>query len=216
MCEDVAIVTRLRDLSDADLVGRVLSGSPDACHALVRRFERPILSVIARMVQDPALAEDLAQETFVKAFRHLERFDPERKLSSWLFKIAHNTTLDHLRRRALVTVSLDGSAHGEDDRERPGDRRAELATPESIAPDRIAERAEMLSGLDAALAKLKPGYREVLLLRFREGLSYQEIADITGQPINTIKVHLHRARHLLAERLEELGFAAPERFGGRG
>ena len=112
-----------------------MSGDADACHDLVRRFERPVLSLIVRMVRDPAVAEDLAQEAFVKAFRNLATFDRERRFASWLFKIAHNTTLDHLRRKKLDTVPLDA----EDDE---GESWEVLAAPETGSPHRRAESRE--------------------------------------------------------------------------
>src|SRR5262245_41318966 len=84
-----------------------MAGSQSAFEQILRRFQRPVLSFILRMTGDPALAEDLAQETFVKAFRSLAAFDSSRRLSSWLFRIAHNTTVDALRRRKTPTVTLD-------------------------------------------------------------------------------------------------------------
>ena len=92
---------------DHELVAAALDGSQEAYRQLVVRFERPLYSLIARMVNDRLAAEDLAQETFVKAFRHLGSYDRTHKFSSWLFKIAHNTALDHLRRRELKTVPLE-------------------------------------------------------------------------------------------------------------
>lgn len=162
------------------------------------------MSLIVRMVRDPAVAEDLAQETFIKAFRHLRRYDPEKKLASWLFKIAHNTTLDHLRKKSLDTVPVA-----------PADEAGEeswevVAAPESAAPDRRAEGAEALAGLEKALARVRPNYREILLLRFREGLAYHEIADVVGLPMGTVKIQLHRARKQLVRELERLGFGPPD------
>src|SRR5690242_13795473 len=93
--------------TDAELVAEALGGAQEAFREIVVRFERPVYSLIVRMVQDPGTAEDLAQEVFIKAFRRLDTYDPVRKLSSWLFKIAHNTTIDHLRRHAPETVPLE-------------------------------------------------------------------------------------------------------------
>ena len=93
--------------SDAELAASALRGSQDAFRELVKRFERPVYTLVLRMVQDPGTAEDLAQEVFVKAFRRLSTYDPQWKFSSWLFKIAHNTTIDHLRRGTLETVPLE-------------------------------------------------------------------------------------------------------------
>lgn len=189
-------------LTDAELAVQAAGGSADAFHELVRRFERPVLSLIVRMVGDPTIAEDLAQETFVKAFRYLDRYDPKRKLASWLFKIAHNTTLDHLRRKHPETVPLEAGDGTEDTWE-------VLAAPETTEPDRLVESGEAMAALEEALRALAPRYREILLLRFREGLAYQEIADVIGVPMGTMKIQLHRARKALATELERRGFQVP-------
>lgn len=192
--------------SDNELARLALGGSSDAYRRLVRRFERPLLSLIRRMVHDPELAEDLAQEAFVKAFRHLERYDSQRKFSSWLFKIAHNTTLDYLRRRRLDTVPLEIS--GDD-----GDGSWEyLPAPESASPDFRAEQKEVAGAIGRALQGLKPAYREILLLRFQQGFAYHEIAEVTGLKMGTVKVHLHRARKLLAAELEKVGVDGLEKW----
>ncbi len=195
-------------IADAELVRRALAGSGDACHEIVRRFERPVLSLIARMVRDPTVAEDIAQETFIKAFRNLRRFDPRRKLASWLFKIAHNTTLDHLRRKRLDTVPLeltDGT----------GEETWEVLEAPEATPERRAESTELMAALEKAVARVKPGYREILLLRFREGLAYRDIADVVGLPMGTVKIQLHRARKRLAQELENLGYALPGHDGAK-
>ncbi len=188
--------------NDAELVARVLDGSAAAFRGLVERYQRPVLSVIARMVGDPTLAEDLAQEVFVKAYRKLHTYDPRRKLASWLFKIAHNTTIDHLRRARLDTVPLETTtADGEDSWET-------LRASEAEGPERRAEAAQLIAGLEAALGRLRPSYREILLLRFQQGLAYHEIVEVTGLSMGTVKVRLHRARKRLAAELAKAGFAA--------
>ncbi len=183
-----------------------MAGSQEAYGELLRRYQRPVLSLILRMVRDPALAEDLAQEAFVKAFRKLYLFDAEKKLASWLFKIAHNTTLDHLRRRRLATVPLEAeSADSEDSWE-------VLRAPEDLEPDRLTLDAELTRALEKAIGDMAPKYRQVLLLRLQAGLAYQEIAEITGQALGTVKIQIHRGRKQLAARLEEMGFAPPGRW----
>ena len=194
------------DPSDQALVEQALAGSQEAYHALVRRYERPLMGLVLRMVRDRPTAEDLVQEAFVKAFRHLRRFDPSRKLSSWLFKIAHNTAIDHLRRRRPDFVPLADEV----DEEQPG---AVLAAPETRAPDEQVLGRGLAGVLEGALGDLRPAYREVLVLRFQEGLAYQEIAEVTGLALNTVKVHLHRARKHLARALGERGWTLPEEMG---
>src|ERR671915_131019 len=95
----------------SDLVAPAQQGREAAFRELVRRYERPVFSLVYRMVRDRELAEDLSQETFIKVLNHIDRYRPEFKLSSWLFKIANNLAIDHLRRRQLDTVSMDGSPH---------------------------------------------------------------------------------------------------------
>ncbi len=180
------------EIADTELVGRALAGSERAFYDLVRRYERPIFSLIVRMVHDHAVAEDIAQESFLKAFRRLDTYDPTRKFSSWLFKIAHNATLDHLRRPSLDTRPLEAQGEGE------ADLVSVLADDKAPSPEEGIGRYDLARALDRGLRSLREEYREVLLLRFREGLSYQEIAEVTGQPLGTVKTNIHRARKELA------------------
>src|SRR5438034_3965834 len=102
-------VLDLANLPDADVVALAQRGREPAYRELIRRYERPIFSLIYRMVRDRELAEDLAQEAFVKALNAIESYRPEFKFSSWIFKIANNAAIDHLRRRELDTLSLEGA-----------------------------------------------------------------------------------------------------------
>ncbi|MEE8525427.1 MAG: sigma-70 family RNA polymerase sigma factor [Thermoanaerobaculia bacterium] len=196
----------MTELTDKDLVAGALAGSADAYRELVQRYQRPIISLIQRMLGDPWEAEDVAQEVFVKAFGNLHRFEPERKLSSWLFKIAHNTTIDRMRRQRPATVPLKATSSD------GGESWEVLQAPQEQAPDRRAQRAEVAEAITAGLGRLKPQYREVLLLRFQQGLAYREIAEVLGLRMGTVKIHLHRARKLLAAELAAAGFEPPQRF----
>ena len=101
----------LSNRPDADVVALAQRGREDAFRELVRRYERPVFSLIFRMVRDSATAEDLAQDTFIKILNHIDKYRPEFKLSSWLFKIANNVAIDFLRRRQVDTISMSGSPH---------------------------------------------------------------------------------------------------------
>ncbi len=186
-------------ISEAELIERARAGDADACHDLVVAYRRPVFSVVLRMVRDPGVAEDLVQETFVKAFRHLDSFDISRKLSSWLFKIAHNTTLDALRRKTLPTISLDP---GEDE---STDHRKDWEDTRAARPDQRVERSDLAQAIETAMDKLPPRYREIVALRYQEGLAYQEIAEILELPMGTVKTHIHRARHAMADTLRAQG-----------
>jgi RNA polymerase sigma-70 factor (ECF subfamily) len=190
-------------LSDAEVVARALDGRQEAYREIVVRYERPVFSLVARMLQDPGAAEDLAQEVFIKAFRRLDTYDPQRKFSSWLFKIAHNTTIDHLRRHSPETVPL------ETDKD---DERRGLASvlPDAAAEDPLAaaERRDLARALERAIARLRTEYRESVVMFYLEGASYQEICEVTGLPLGTVKTNLHRARKELAQHMEALGWGA--------
>jgi RNA polymerase sigma-70 factor (ECF subfamily) len=194
--------------TDAELAASALRGSQDAYRELVKRFERPVYTLILRMVQDPGTAEDLAQEVFVKAFRRLDTFDPRWKLSSWLFKIAHNTTIDHLRRGAPETVPLEAGA--DDER---GSLAAVLADETREDPGAAAERRDLGRSLEKAIARLRPDYRQAVLMFYVHGASYQEICEVTGQPLGTVKTNLHRARKELAEVMTGLGWGPAAETG---
>jgi RNA polymerase sigma-70 factor, ECF subfamily len=157
----------------------------------VRRYERPILNLIARIVHDPALAEDLAQETFLKAFRNLRSFDVSRKFSSWVFRIAHNTALDALRRRGAADRAVAAV-----------DQPLQLHEP---PPDPV-EQAALGRAIEAALQRLRPEVRTAIVLRYQEGLSYEDIGDVLGIPVGTAKTFVHRARKDLAETLAAAGW----------
>jgi RNA polymerase sigma-70 factor (ECF subfamily) len=178
-------------------VAEALAGSQSAFEQIVRRYQRPVIALIARMVADRALAEDLAQEAFVKAFRNLSAFDASRRLSSWLFRIAHNTAIDALRRGSAITVPLD--AHGQDEQ---GPR--QLSSPPD--PDPV-EQAALGDALVAALGHLRPDHRAAVVLRYEEGLAFDEIGHILGIPEATARSHVHRARKDMARHLAEAGWA---------
>jgi RNA polymerase sigma-70 factor (ECF subfamily) len=186
--------------TDAELVASALRGSQDAYRELVKRFERPVYSLILRMVQDPASAEDLAQEVFVKAFRRLGTYNTQWKFSSWLFKIAHNATIDHLRRGTPETVPLEA---GEEDR---GSLGAVLADESVEDPLAGAERRDLARSLERAISLLRPEYRQAVLMFYAHGASYQEICEVTGLPLGTVKTNLHRARKELAQVMTSLGW----------
>ena len=190
----------LSSLDDAAVVAAALAGRTEASEELVRRYERPIYGLIARMVRDEAQAEDLTQDTFVKMFRALGRFDPAMRFSSWLFRIAHNTAIDYLRqRRLLVSTPIE-------DPDNESDPLASLPDPSAISPERSAQRAELAEAVDRALDRVRPDYRAVLVLRYQEGLEYQDIAEVLGAPLGTVKTFLHRARRDLARELAAAGW----------
>jgi RNA polymerase sigma-70 factor (ECF subfamily) len=192
----------LTNLPDADVAALAKQGREGAFRELIRRYERPVFSLIFRMVRDRETAEDLAQETFIKVLNHIDRYRPEFKLSSWLFKIANNVTIDYLRKRQLDTVSMDGSPHAGTASEVEATSFDVEARQES-ALDEIEAR-ELGSAIERAIARLRPEYRSCIMLRHVEGRSYEEIAAILDLPLGTVKTYIHRARHELRDALQHL------------
>lgn len=189
-------------VSDAELVQGALAGSQEAFRELVVRFERPVYSLLVRMVQDGMTAEDLAQEVFVKAFRRLGTYDPQWKFSSWLFKIAHNTAIDHLRKGGVETVPLEVTS----DDDGRGSLAAVLSDDALESPHAAAERRDLARGLEAAIARLRPDYRLAVVMFYVSGASYQEICEASGLPLGTVKTNLHRARKEMAHAMTALGW----------
>ncbi len=184
--------------SDAQLTAQVLAGSEAAARELVRRYERPVFGLVVRMVRDPALAEDLAQEAFLKAFTRLASFDPAFKFSNWILKIANNTAIDYLRRAQPAVASLD-------DEEAGGAARDRLTSTDP-GPETQTERGELAAAFEAAIQRLRPEYRQAVILRYQEDLGHEEIAGILGMPVGTVKSYLHRARAELAQAMADAGW----------
>lgn len=184
---------------EAALVAEAIGGSELAFRTLVERYQRPVFSLVLRMVRDHGIAEDVTQEVFVKAWMALSRYDPRRRFASWLFKIASNAAIDQLRRKKLPTTPLETSdADQSSILDRIEDERSE-------SPDTLVKRRELSTALEAAVAALRPEYRLVVLLRFREELPYKDIAEATGMPLGTVKTNLRRARREIEERLRKTG-----------
>ncbi len=202
MSQSMARLLDLSNLPDADVVALAQRGREDAFRELVRRYERPVFSLVFRMVRDSATAEDLAQDTFIKVLNNIDKYRPEFKLSSWLFKIANNVAIDHLRRRQLNTVSMDGSPHASTAADIEATR-FDVASDHESALEEM-ESKELGSAIEHAIGKLRPEYRSCILLRHVEGRSYEEIAATLDLPLGTVKTYIHRARHELREALDHL------------
>jgi RNA polymerase sigma-70 factor (ECF subfamily) len=198
----MATLLDLSNSPDADVVALAQQGREDAFRELVRRYERPVFSLIFRMVRDSATAEDLSQDAFIKVLNNIDKYRPEFKFSSWLFKIANNIAIDFLRRRQLDTISMDGSPHATTAAEAESSS-FDIDSGGENALDEMAAK-ELGSAIERAIASLRPEYRSCILLRHVEGRSYEEIAATLDLPLGTVKTYIHRARHQLREALEHL------------
>lgn len=184
--------------SDAELARDARAGSEAAYRELVSRYATPSVNFIYRYVGDRALAEDLAQEGFLRVYQRLDTYDTGRKFSSWFFQVLRNITIDYLRVNRLPTSSLD-------ELEQDG-RSTKAIDVESASPEDAAQQTELAAAMNAALSRLRPEYREAVVLRYQEGLTQPEIADILRLPTGTVKTYLHRARKELAEILSKSGW----------
>ncbi len=192
----------LASLTDQEIVALAVEGREAAYRELIRRYERPVFSLILRMVRDRQLAEDLSQETFIKAMNAIATYRPEFKFSSWIFKIANNAAIDQLRRRSVQTLSLDGAPNATT----PDEIEATVLQVGDRSESALAalEARELGSSIERAIGQLRPEYRSCILLRHVEGLAYEEIAQLLDLPLGTVKTYIHRARHELRDSLAHL------------
>ena len=185
--------------SDREIITEVLNGNDDLFYFLVRRYEKQILNYIYRLVKQKEEAEDLAQETFTKAFFALHQYNHSYEFSTWLFRIALNVCRDYFRRRKILFFSLN-TPEGEEEETEWG----ELIEQNSfLDPDGELDNRELRRELEKAIDNLPLKFKEVIVLRHLEGLSYSDISEITNLPVGTVKTYLHRARKKLQKELKE-------------
>ena len=182
-------------LADSELVLSALAGRESGFEELVRRYQRPIAAYVYRMVGDYDAALDLTQEVFIKVYGSLSRYRSEFKFSTWIYKIAHNAAIDHLRRGASRETVI-----GCDD-----DRPAITIDSRRLTPEQESERNERCSELETVVQMLPAAYRELIVLRHSNDLSYDEIAEVTGLPLGTVKNRLFRAREAMRDLLAQRG-----------
>lgn len=188
----------MTEIDDWDLVAQAQTGDMDAFAALVERYERPVVNFCQRMLGSREDAEDVAQESFVRVFRYLDRLAPDAKFSTLLFGIARNLTLNFIRdagrRGRGTTYSL--TEEGNEERQLEDGRRR---------PDAEARLNEIDQRIREGLEQLSPKHREVLILRELNGLDYETIAKIVRCRKGTVKSRIARAREQLRIQLERLG-----------
>jgi len=191
-------VTGDRDpaVSDETLVEWAAEGDREAFEELVVRYQRRVTGFLIQLVGEAETARELTQEVFLRVWKALGRFDPRYRFSTWLFRIAHNLGIDHLRRRRVPVTSLQ--------REDGEGRSLSLDPPDrSKDPQALLENTELGLRIARCIGELRPEYRELVVLRHLAGLSYQEIADLKSLPLGTVKNKLFRAHCVLRSALEE-------------
>lgn len=188
-----------RDLAttDRELVASAVRGVEGSFEELVRRYQRPISAYVYRMVGNYESALDLTQEIFIKVYSSLDRYRAEFKFSTWIYKIAHNAAIDHLRRTATREQSLVAGTEGDQ-----FDLPIQSSRP---SPEQESERRERRVEIETVVRALPANYRELIILRHSQDLSYEEIVDVTGLPLGTVKNRLFRAREMMRQQFVEKG-----------
>ncbi|HSK64005.1 MAG TPA: sigma-70 family RNA polymerase sigma factor, partial [Pyrinomonadaceae bacterium] len=189
-----------RDLtaaSDRELVAIAVDGFDGSFEELVRRYQRPIAAYVYRMVGNYESALDLTQEIFIKVYNSLSRYRAEFKFSTWIYKIAHNAAVDHLRRSSTREQSLVAGTES-DSYELP----IESA---NLTPEQESERKERRGEIESVVRALPANYRELIILRHSQDLSYEEIVEVTGLPLGTVKNRLFRAREMMRQQFVDKG-----------
>lgn len=170
-------------------------GDDQAFTQLVETYQKPVYNLCYRMLGEPEAAEDAAQETFLRAFQHLGRYDPKRPFATWLLSIAAHYCIDRLRRRRFSTFSID-----EEDDDSPA---FEIPDANAPNPERESVRREEKEKLHGVLASLDATDRAAIVMRYWNDASEAEIAESLGLTVSAVKSRLHRARLALGKRWEE-------------
>jgi RNA polymerase sigma-70 factor (ECF subfamily) len=193
----LAVVKDFASASDGDLVATAATGVEGSFEEIVRRYQRPISAYVYRMVGDYEAALDLTQEIFIKVFGSLSRYRSEFKFSTWIYKIAHNSAVDHLRRNTGRERSLSNGTESD---------QYDLPLESGIrSPEQESERKERRLEIESVVRSLPDAYRELIVLRHSQDLTYEEIVEVTGLPLGTVKNRLFRARELMRQQFINRG-----------
>jgi RNA polymerase sigma-70 factor (ECF subfamily) len=197
MTARVVSADSLRTLTDGELIIDAVGGK-DGFEELVRRYQRPITGYVFRMLGDYESSLDVTQEVFIKVYNSLHKYSAEYKFSTWLYRIAHNAAVDHLRRNSITPQSIETE-------NADGTYELQIESRGS-SPEQDHEQREWRNEIDEVVKRLPPAYRDLILLRHARDLSYDEIAEVTGLPLGTVKNRLFRAREMMREIFIERGF----------
>lgn len=184
--------------NESTLISEALSGSQKAYTDLTGRHRQAIYHIIYKIVRDNETAHDLVQETFMKAYASLASYRSEFRFSTWLYKIAANCSIDYLRKKKINALSLDQRLDTKNGA-------VTIEIPDySFHPGRELERKEQRFNINEAIDSLPDKYREVIIYRHKDDKSYDEIADLLGIPVGTVKARIFRARELLKKKLKSV------------
>jgi RNA polymerase sigma-70 factor (ECF subfamily) len=197
---ETAKVIPLKELGDSELVAAFLAGEKRGFNELVARYHVRLLNFIYRTIGDRERAEDLVQETFVRVYRHLHRFDQTKKFSTWAYTIAGNLAKNELRNRSRNPLVLFQTIkkHWE------ADHRPLEWEDNTYRPDDLFRKRHLKQMVDKAVSQLPEHHRMVFVLRELEGKTYEEISEITGVNLGTVKSRLNRARNNFAQLISPM------------
>lgn len=181
----------MNKLTDEQLAAKLQGGDHEAFGLIIDRYESAIIRYAIRLVSDHDIAEDIAQEAFIKAYRDIQSFDTKRKFSSWLYRIAHNEAIDYIRKNKRL-VGLDEAS--------------EVASETDLhkTAQRNLDRTDIQKRLEKVINTISFKYREPVILRFYEEKEYEEISEILRIPIGTVGTYISRAKKELRERLSDI------------
>jgi RNA polymerase sigma factor (sigma-70 family) len=187
---------------DLPIVLRAQSGDQSAFNELLNKYRNPVKFMVQRMISNPDDVEDVTIETFGKAFSNINTYAPDYAFSTWLFRIATNRCIDHIRKKRISTLSLSHTYTTDD-----GDYEGIDVASNTLSPEEetIKEQKNLL--MRGFVQKLKPNYRILVELRYFEELSYEEIAEKLDLPLGTVKAQLFRARDFLASFITKSNFS---------
>jgi RNA polymerase sigma-70 factor, ECF subfamily len=188
--------------ADALLVERAKRGEVSAFEMLVVKYQRRIERLVGRMVRDTDLVQDIAQETFIRAYRALPQFRGESAFYTWLYRIAVNTAKKALVEKKRDPLLFEGAMVSTEDGEEPSRVENELSDGET--PETVLASRQVAATVNAAIDALSEDLRQAIVLREIEGLSYEEIADVMNCPIGTVRSRIFRAREASAVKLRPL------------
>jgi RNA polymerase sigma-70 factor (ECF subfamily) len=188
--------------SDQMLVERSVAGDQRAFELLVIKYQRRIQRLIGRMVRDTDLVEDIAQETFIRAYRALHQFRGESQFYTWLYRIAANTAKKYLLQLKRDNVVFEASFQSDDEADETSRQKSEPTTSET--PESVLAAREIAAAVNVALEQLPEELRQAITLREMEGLSYEEIAEMMNCPIGTVRSRIFRAREAVSARIKPM------------
>jgi RNA polymerase sigma factor (sigma-70 family) len=178
--------------NDKDLIDKFIEGDKKSFELLINRYLKSVYNYIFRTVNDKGAAEDIVQEVFIKVWKNLDKFNQENFFKTWIFTIARNTAIDSLRKRKNVSFSQMDSPYNNYSEDAQKSFEETLTDIEPL-PDEIFIKKELGKELENALLKIRPDFREIILLHYTEDLTFEEISKIVDKPLNTVKSHHLRA-----------------------